>query len=302
MLGRLLCQSAAVLWLVQTAHTTGYFSGVLNIRGKRQNGGGVGGILMPSKGVGQVMGLQKGYGTKGYGADASMPLTKGYVAGLNGNGFKGDGHSAAFGPSGPRLNVKGASKDMKGFGHPHYRSGPGVGTFRGLGAPHPARRQEKTYGTNKGYKGQTMGGHNGGFTGFPLGSQHENGGMKGPKPGYGYSPWGANKSLKSGYITAPRVTFTKGTGASSGKGQKGEVLSPHQIWTPQEGVIPPPSTASTHQPTVRLAQGKYQKLPLTTLRGKRYKQPHLIQPASPQPALTSPDSATLGGSPQGESL
>ncbi|KAM9336645.1 calymmin [Symphorus nematophorus] len=233
MLGQLLLQSVLVLWLVQTAHTGGYgaVSGVPNGQGpqpngrKPQNGGGVGRMLMPSKGVGQTMGAQNGYGgyptkglgygaaagvtngggTKGYGATAGVTngqggKTQGYGAGFGvpaGNGAKTNGQGAAAGPSSNswgRPNGQGGAgtKPVKGYGRPPYGAGPGagMGASRGLGVPQLARNQRtKAYGGNgyNGYGGQPMGGYNGGYgsAGLGLGPRYGNGRMKGPKQGYG---------------------------------------------------------------------------------------------------------------------
>ncbi|TKS89845.1 Protein PAT1 -like protein 2 PAT1-like protein 2 [Collichthys lucidus] len=98
MMGQLLLQSVVILWLVQTAHTGGYSaaSGVANGHGPQpnggrpQNGGGIGRMLMPSKGVGQAMGAQNGYGgypTKGVGYGAA-------AGAANGGGVKGYGATA----------------------------------------------------------------------------------------------------------------------------------------------------------------------------------------------------------------
>ncbi|XP_055085797.1 uncharacterized protein LOC129457196 [Periophthalmus magnuspinnatus] len=106
MSGHALLQSVVVLWLVQTAHTRGFgaVSGV-NTQGPQNNGrypqnGGA----MPSKGVGQVMGAQNGFGgypTKGlgYGAATGISSTNGAIY----NGY------------GPAAGTQGGAA-MKGYG------------------------------------------------------------------------------------------------------------------------------------------------------------------------------------------
>eukprot|EP00064_Thunnus_orientalis_P007330 superscaffoldBa00000806_g7350 len=245
----------------------GYYSlegtGLHHDRKKPQNGGGVGRMLIPSKGVGPVMGAQNGYGgypTKGVGYGAAAGATNGQggkpqgygvqagptngqqmkgngysaqagayggqgtkgngygapaavapngnrghlngygaaAGGLGGNGAKPNGQKATAGPSGgngARPNGQGGtgSKPMKGYGRPPYGAGPsvGMGASRGLGVPQLARNQGTAYGSNgyNGYGTQPMGGYNGGYgnAGFALGPRFGNGGMKGPKQGYGTS-------------------------------------------------------------------------------------------------------------------
>ncbi|XP_047183625.1 calymmin isoform X5 [Scophthalmus maximus] len=154
MLGQLLFQSAVTLWLVQTAYTGGYgaASGVSNGQGpqpngnKLQNGGALRRMLIPSKGVGQAMGAQNGYGghpTKGigYGAAAGVSSanggkSNGYGAAAdvnNGRGVKGYGGAAGVTngqggkPQGYGVQAGPANgQQMKGNGYGAQAGGYGV--------------------------------------------------------------------------------------------------------------------------------------------------------------------------------
>ncbi|CAB1440080.1 unnamed protein product [Pleuronectes platessa] len=133
MLGQLLLQSAVILWLVQATRTTGY-GAASNGQGQHphgnmpQNGGGLGRMLIPSKGVGQAMGAQHGYGgypTKGadYGRAAGVPTangakSNGYGAAAgatNGGGVKGYG-AAAGATNGGGVKGYGAAGGTNGQG------------------------------------------------------------------------------------------------------------------------------------------------------------------------------------------
>ncbi|XP_058476523.1 calymmin isoform X2 [Solea solea] len=132
-MGRRLLHSAVILWLVQTvcAHGYGAVSGVSTGQGpqpnghKPQNGGGLGRMLMPSKGVGHTMGPQNGYG--GY---PSKGTGYGPTAGVSGpNGAKANGYGAAAGVA--------HGRSMKGYGgqagqaHGHQMKGNGYGAQAG---------------------------------------------------------------------------------------------------------------------------------------------------------------------------
>nr|XP_043869137.1 calymmin isoform X4 [Solea senegalensis] len=132
-MGRRLLHSAVILWLVQTvcAHGYGAVSGGSTGQGPRpnghnpQNGGGVGRMLMPSKGVGHTMGPQNGYG--GY---PSKGTGYGPTAGVSGpNGAKANGYGAAAGVAHGR-SMKGYG-GQAGQGHGHQMKGNGYGAQAG---------------------------------------------------------------------------------------------------------------------------------------------------------------------------
>ncbi|XP_055006372.1 uncharacterized protein LOC129407881 [Boleophthalmus pectinirostris] len=301
MWGHTLLQSVVVFWLVQTARTRGFgaVSGV-NTQGPQNNGrypqnGGA----MPSKGVGQVMGVQNGFGgyptkglgyggaatgisstngakyngygaaartqggaaMKGYGAAAGVfnghrgkpqgynslagitqggPANKGngntaYQGAQNGYGTK-SGQKAINGPArrpsnGAGLHGQAGAKPMKGYGRPPY--GTGMGAFRGMG-PAQAGHQGTAYGSN-GYGAKNMGGYrpNGGLgagagAGSGLGSRYGNGGMKGPKPGYGDVAGGANEQATKhgGGTRGPIVNGAMSNGYGYGMGGANKPAKP----------------------------------------------------------------------------
>ncbi|XP_045925483.1 calymmin isoform X4 [Micropterus dolomieu] len=179
MLAQLLLQGAVILWLVQTAHTGGYGPayGVSNGHGpqpngkKPQNGGGIGRMLMPSKGVGQAMGAQNGYGgypTKGIGYGAAAGSTNkggmkgnGATAGvINGQGGKLQGGNPAVLPNGNGATSNGYGvqasltngQPMKGIGYGAQAGGyDGQGTKgNGYGAAAAAHKGLGTKGNGYG--------------------------------------------------------------------------------------------------------------------------------------------------------
>nr|XP_046234023.1 translation initiation factor IF-2-like [Scatophagus argus] len=78
------------------------------------------------------------------------------------------------------------------------------------------------YGSNgyNGYGAQPMGGYTGGYgsAGLGLGPRYGNGGMKGPKQGYGYPSGGATKPEKPGYGNVPNRYGAKPNGYGAIKG------------------------------------------------------------------------------------
>ncbi|XP_054656921.1 calymmin [Dunckerocampus dactyliophorus] len=151
MKGCLQLQSVLILWLVQCASTGGYGAGVSGVAngqaphfdGRRpHNGGGVGRMLMPSKGVRSTMGAYNGYGgypNKGVGYAATNGAVRGSggrpqggnpSALPNGGGAKHNGYGRLAGPTN--------QQPMKGNGY-----GAHAGAFGGQG--------------NKGYGGAAAG-------------------------------------------------------------------------------------------------------------------------------------------------
>ncbi|XP_030611188.1 calymmin isoform X2 [Archocentrus centrarchus] len=200
MVGRLLLQSAVILWLVQAAHTGGHGAadGVPNgpqLNGRKlQNAGGVRTMLMPSKGYrpavgvsgpngyGAPSGMVKGLGTKGYGAAASVS--------------KGQGGK----PQGGYPAVLSHQNGANGYG---VKAGPTNG------------QQTKGYGVQAGrygWQGPNGNGYSAGSTGnvpntkghgaaaSPLngyGARPNGQGGAGSKPmkGYGQPPYGAGPGM-----------------------------------------------------------------------------------------------------------
>uniref|UniRef100_A0AAV2LG37 Uncharacterized protein n=1 Tax=Knipowitschia caucasica TaxID=637954 RepID=A0AAV2LG37_KNICA len=174
--------SVVVLWLLQTVHSRGY----------PQNGGG-----LPTKGVGQVMGAQQGYGgypnkAQGYGGGAApqggAPM-KGYGAGAgasNGQKRKPQGYNPLAGirPGNAYQggqNGYGAQNGQKAIRGPTNMHPHGAGpTGPGMGVPAQAGYQGPAYGGN-GYGAKNLGGY-----GYGMGGANK------LKPGYGGNGYGAN--------------------------------------------------------------------------------------------------------------
>nr|XP_049615251.1 calymmin isoform X2 [Syngnathus scovelli] len=157
-----------------------------------------------------------GQGNKGYGGPAAGPQngnkgyapTTGALGGVQPNGYahsglasKGYGYGAKAGlPNRARNNGRGGPerKPVKGYGQPYHGAGAGVGASHGQGVPQPARNQANAYGS---YGTLPIGGYNGGYgsAGMSLGRRYGSGGLKGPKPGYGYPNGGTRYPVKPGY-------------------------------------------------------------------------------------------------------
>ncbi|XP_029693634.1 calymmin isoform X3 [Takifugu rubripes] len=184
MLGRLFLQSVVMVWLAHTAHTWGYgaTTGVSNgpANGDTfQKGGGLGSMLMPSKGVGQGVGAQNGYGgypTKGvgFGAAGAGAATKGWMKGYGagaargqpqggdaavlskGNGAKSNGNGAAGVHNGPETKGKGyGSNGFKGYGGEPIRGYASAHGSAGLGLGHQFGN-ERTKGPTQEYGGSAL--------------------------------------------------------------------------------------------------------------------------------------------------
>ncbi|XP_077959678.1 calymmin isoform X31 [Gasterosteus aculeatus] len=203
MVAQLLLQSAVVvLWLVQAAHTGGYgaASGVSNGQApqphgnKPQSGGGVGRMLMPSKGYGAAAaGGTNGGGMKGYGAAAGvnngqggLPRGYGVKSGPKyGHQMKGNGYGAVagvVGGNGAKINGQGAK----------------AGRYNGNGA-----------GSN-GQGGQALGAQNG-YGGYPTKGQGYGAAAAGGTNGGGMKGYGAAAGVNNGQGGLPR-----GYGVKSG--------------------------------------------------------------------------------------
>ncbi|XP_077959677.1 calymmin isoform X30 [Gasterosteus aculeatus] len=203
MVAQLLLQSAVVvLWLVQAAHTGGYgaASGVSNGQApqphgnKPQSGGGVGRMLMPSKGYGAAAaGGANGGGMKGYGAAAGvnngqggLPRGYGVKSGPKyGHQMKGNGYGAVagvVGGNGAKINGQGAK----------------AGRYNGNGA-----------GSN-GQGGQALGAQNG-YGGYPTKGQGYGAAAAGGTNGGGMKGYGAAAGVNNGQGGLPR-----GYGVKSG--------------------------------------------------------------------------------------
>ncbi|XP_044035180.1 calymmin isoform X23 [Siniperca chuatsi] len=218
-----------------------------NGNGAKSNGYGVqagptNGQQVKGNGYGAQAGGYGGHGTKGNGYGVQAGQTNGQqvkgngygaqAGGYGGHGTKGNGQGAAAGPSsgnGARPNGQGraGSKPMKGYGRPPYGAGPGVGmgASRGLGVPQLARNERnKAYSSNgyNGYRAQPMGGYNGGYgsAGLGLGPRYGNGGMKGPKQGYGAAAGVPNGqgAKPNGYGKFPNGYGTKPNGYGATRG------------------------------------------------------------------------------------
>ncbi|KAL6474922.1 hypothetical protein MHYP_G00159620 [Metynnis hypsauchen] len=229
--GRTLLRMVLVLWLAR-----------LTLQGGTRYqpaSGGVGRMLMPSKGYGLGPQAANGYSPKFKGQGAAQ---------LGGNSGKSNGYGAALGGQAAKPNGGYGSKPSKpGYGQRPSYGGIGVGM-----GPQLASKQRGGYGNNNGYgykahsfKGNGKG--QGGPAAYPqagasLGGGGFSNGQKATKPGYGkgqggqaaYPQTGASlgygtptggKGPKPGYGGYPNARGVKGTkaglGTYPGAGAKG---------------------------------------------------------------------------------
>ncbi|XP_074519866.1 calymmin [Halichoeres trimaculatus] len=263
MWGQILLQGTVVLWLVQAAHTGGYggygaTSGVANGQGPQlngRNGGGIGRMLMPSKGVGQAMGAGNGYGgypTKGMGYGAAAGVTNG--GGLkgrhspHGNGANSNGHGAQAGPvNGQQVKGNGYGAQAGGYNGQKVK-GNGNGASAGVGGGakpngHGAAAgglgmSSNGYGAKAGpvngqqMKGNGYGAQAGGYVGQAT-KGNGNSAAAGSQNGFGTKGYGTGPGLLNGNgvqtngqgaVAGPTITNgagSNGQGAAGNKPMKG---------------------------------------------------------------------------------
>ncbi|XP_024866836.2 calymmin isoform X2 [Kryptolebias marmoratus] len=264
MAGRLVLQSVVMLCLVLAANAGGYSAayGVSTEHRPQpngigpQNGGGVGALLMPSKGVGWTAGQQNGYAgylTKGRGYGAATSTSKG--VGIKGYGVKaGPTNRRKINDFGAQAGGYGGLR-TKGQNAAVFPNGNGA-RFNGYGvvAGQTNEQQMKGYGAPAaGYGGQVNKGY-GVKAGLTNGQQTRGygvqaGGYGGLTKGNGYGAQagghGGQRTKGNGYgvISGPTSgQQTKGYGAQAGGygGQRGNSAAAQNSYG-TKGVVAGPS-------------------------------------------------------------